>query len=267
MKIKELIEFTETFAPLELSKVRGDNSGLLAGDEDDEFSKAILALDITPNVVHEARQKGAELIISHHPVIFKPLTHLEPATPPYMLARHGIDALCLHLCLDLASDCGVNICLAQHLGLQNIKMQPDEYLAIGELATPLLPAQFAALVKEKLGLPFAKYSPGWQYYGANVQEKESLNNTKTIKRVAVTGGSGGENIALAAALGADAFVTGEVKHHEWLFAQITNMVVVEGGHYATESVVLEPLAKKLQDRFPGVVFEVSTTEKETHLVI
>ena len=94
-----------------------DNSGLLAGDPDTEVTKALLVLDITPEAVEEAARLGAQLIISHHPVIFHPLKVLEPGTAPTLLARRGIAAICSHTCLDKAL---VNDCLAVALGLEEV---------------------------------------------------------------------------------------------------------------------------------------------------
>ena len=108
-----------------------DNSGLLAGDPDTEVTKALLVLDITPEAVEEAARLGAQLIISHHPVIFHPLKALEPGTAPTLLARRGIAAICSHTCLDKAL---VNVTKLPYffleklkeIGIETIDVHPDD---------------------------------------------------------------------------------------------------------------------------------------------
>ena len=218
-----------------------DNSGLLAGDPDTEVTKVLLVLDITPEAVEEAARLGAQLIISHHPVIFHPLKALEPGTAPTLLARRGIAAICSHTCLDKAL---VNDCLAAALGLEEVLpfAAGEDGIPMGRIGTlprPASPAEFAAAAAERLGAP-VRYNRGG----------------RTIRRVAVLGGAGagGDLIGEAAATGADALVTGEAKHHEYLDAARLGITLFDGTHYATERVVLAPLAERLSAAFPEVEF-------------
>lgn len=216
-----------------------DNSGLLAGDPDAEVTKALLVLDITPEAVEEAARLGAQLIISHHPVIFHPLKALEPGTAPTLLAWRGIAAICSHTCLDKAL---VNDCLAAALGLEEVLpfAAGEDGIPMGRIGTlprPASPAEFAAAAAERLGAP-VRYNRGG----------------RTIRRVAVLGGAGGDLIGEAAATGADALVTGEAKHHEYLDAARLGITLFDGTHYATERVVLAPLAERLSAAFPEVEF-------------
>ena len=206
-----------------------DNSGLLAGDPDTEVTKALLVLDITPEAVEEAARLGAQLIISHHPVIFHPLKALEPGTAPTLLARRGIAAICSHTCLDKAL---VNDCLAAALGLEEVLP-----FAAGEDGIPMGRIGTLPRAAERLGAP-VRYNRGG----------------RTIRRVAVLGGAGGDLIGEAAAIGADALVTGEAKHHEYLDAARLGITLFDGTHYATERVVLAPLAERLAAAFPEVEF-------------
>lgn len=116
----EIYNYIDSFAPFS-SAMDFDNPGLLVGSEKAEIKTALLSLDITPGVVHEAESLGARLIISHHPVIFDPLKTLKPGTSPYLLAQTGIAAICAHTNLDMAPG-GVNACLANRLNLKNIKI-------------------------------------------------------------------------------------------------------------------------------------------------
>ncbi|MCH5300707.1 MAG: Nif3-like dinuclear metal center hexameric protein [Ruminococcus sp.] len=244
--IKEILDFTETFAPLN-SAMDFDNSGLLVGDENTSVSKVIVCLDITKQVVKEAKEKNAQLIISHHPVIFNRLKHLSQNDIPYMLIQNNLSALCLHTNLDLSTEFGVNTCLANALELENIQYFMDKdkeiCLGLGELESPLSEFDFANLVKEKLNCKGLRYT--------------ELN--KTIKKVAVSSGAGGSEINFAKSKGADVLVTGEIKHNQILDANNMELSIVDAGHFKTENVVVLPLVKKLSKKFSETVFEVSDT--------
>ena len=139
-----------------------DNVGLLVGDGNTVVTRALLALDITPNVVAEAASMNANLIISHHPVIFHPVKSLGPQDVPYQLASRGIAALCCHTNLDLSPVCGVNVALGSKLGLRNLRREDvfgeDSVLYSGDLEEPLVAEAFAALVR-KNSLPRSEVCP------------------------------------------------------------------------------------------------------------
>ena len=107
----DIYDFLNVCAPFETA-MSFDNAGFLVGERQAPVSAVLLALDITPKVVGEAARLGAELIISHHPVIFQPLRRMGPRDVPYLLAQHGIGAICAHTNLDFAPG-GVNTCLAE----------------------------------------------------------------------------------------------------------------------------------------------------------
>lgn len=111
-----------------------DNAGLIVGDKCTAVSRVLVALDITEDVVNEAESLGCELIISHHPVIFAPIKRLSPSSVPYLLAQKGISAVCMHTNLDLGEKFGVNICLADALGVKNpVLSELGECMFTGEL--------------------------------------------------------------------------------------------------------------------------------------
>lgn len=322
-----------------------DNSGLLVGDPGAEVKTALVVLDITAEAVREAREIGAELIISHHPVIFRPLKKVESGSVVWELAQAGISAICAHTNLDKARG-GVNDCLAAALGLEHVtnyavegrekhyklavfvpvshaeavrhamigagagtiggytgctfsvegtgrfvpgegtnpwlgqpgqeeaaaevrletvvpagkldavltamrQAHPYEVPAfdvvesvregqeiaigrIGELPEPLSPQEFARLCADRLNAGVR-----WNRKG------------RTIRKVAVLGGAGGDYLQSAAAAGADALVTGEAKHHEYLEAVRMGITLLDATHYATEQVVLRPLAEYLDRLLSG----------------
>lgn len=247
-RICDIYDVIDAAAPFS-SAMGFDNSGLLVGDANMEVSRALLALDITEAVLGEARALNANLIISHHPVIFHPLRSLGQRDIPYLLAKHGVAALCCHTNLDRSPVCGVNVALAGKLGLRNIR-QEDVFgeeciLFSGELEREHSPREFAGLVKERLGASAVGLIPG----------------TRPVSKVFLCSGAGGEFVSMAACRGADAYLTGEMKHHEALEAARTGLTCVVAGHYETEKVFGEFLASYLKKRIPGTAFLLSQEEK------
>ena len=241
MKLNNIIEFADRIAPFDTA-AEWDNVGLLVGSPDAEISRVLLALDITPAVVEEARETGAELIVSHHPVIFSPLSSLQPDSAEYLLAKYDIAALCLHTNLDRA-DQGVNTALAAALGLDNTVFFAEDFLLVGEPEKPCSAEEFAALVKERLHAPSVRFTAG------------------KVSRVAVSSGGGGEGVELAQKYGFDAFVTGELKHPQYLYAVQHGIATFDAGHFSTEDVVIAPLQELFGERFPEVEFMISKASK------
>lgn len=237
MKMNDIIAYTQKIAPFETAE-EWDNVGLLTGDGRAEVSRVLLALDITPDVVREAHEKQAQLIISHHPVIFSPISALRPDDAAYLLAKYDIGALCLHTNLDRAEQ-GVNTALGRALGLKNTVFYPEDFLLTGEPEQPCDAQTYASLIKQRLHAPSVRYTEG------------------TVSRVAVSSGGGGDGVTLAAKYGFDAFVTGELKHHQYLYAVSHGVAAFDAGHFSTEDVVIRPLHGLLATQFPAVEFAVS----------
>ncbi|WP_085833633.1 Nif3-like dinuclear metal center hexameric protein [Clostridium merdae] len=241
----DIYDFINVSAPFHTA-MGFDNVGMLVGERQTPLSTVLLALDITSKVVQEAAQLGAELIISHHPVIFQPFRRMSPQDVPYLLAQFGIGAICAHTNLDFAPG-GVNTCLAEALGLTNIEgLKPYggdglwEGL-VGNLTQDLTPVAFAQYVKQSLFCAGLKYVDGG----------------KAIKKVALCGGAGADLLEDAFHAGVDAFVTADTKHHQLLLAQELGITLVDAGHFNTEDIVILPLKNSLQEQFPTVHFEKS----------
>ena len=247
-RICDIYDIIDAVAPFSTA-LDFDNSGLLVGDGNTVVTRALLALDITPAVVEEAASINANLILAHHPVIFHPLKALGPQDVAYQLASRGIAALCCHTNLDLSPICGVNVALGSKLGLRSVRREDvfgeECVLYSGELEEPLEPEAFAALVKEKLSAPAVKFCPG----------------DRLVQRVFFCSGAGGENVRLAACRGADAYLTGEMKHHEQLEAARSRLTCVAAGHYETERVFGEFLASYLKKRVPDTAFLLSQADQ------
>lgn len=235
--IRDIVEFSESFAPFDTA-ASFDNVGLLVGSENTEVRKVLLALDITKEVVAEAAELGAELIISHHPVIFNPLKNLGSDSVPYLLAKNSLTALCLHTNLDVAINTGVNLCLANALELENITFYEGEFVVSGTLKDEISAEDFAKSAKEKL----------------NASVVSCTLKDKKVKNVFMCSGAGGSEFMKAVELGADVFITGEAHHHNYLESIHEGVSLVVAGHFETEDVVINPLKEKLSKEFEDVEF-------------
>ena len=239
--VRDILDFFEGFAPA-ATAMDFDNVGLLVGSSDAAVTKALLALDITAEVAEEAAANGCGLIVSHHPVIFQPMKRLSARSVPYLLASHGIAAVCMHTNLDLSGSFGVNTCLADALGVQQLRKSADgECLFVGELAADTDMRTFAERTKAALDAAGLRFTAVRQ----------------TVRTVAVSSGAGGSEIFAAAREGADVLVTGEIKHHEINAANELGVNIIDAGHFASENVVMAPLQKKLAQAFPDVAFSLS----------
>ena len=218
-----------------------DNVGLLVGRHDATVSKILIALDVTLDVVEEAKKLGAELIISHHPLLFRARKNLleEDAEGKILceLVRNHISLISAHTNLDRTALSG-SACCARLLQLQNLRQ--EGYLFLGELAAPLAACELAKLAQEKLRFPVRCYG----------------NEKKPISTLAIAGGSFDEGWAEAQALGAQALLTGEVRHHNALSATMNDFVLFDGGHWGTEAPLVTELCSYLQNAVNGVKWNI-----------
>lgn len=221
-----------------------DNTGILVGDRNREIACALLALDCTPAVVEQAKQLGAQLIVTHHPVIFHPLKRVNEDAVVYLLIRSDIAVISAHTNLDIAQG-GVNDALASAIGLRDcrglelLNEQTGAWLGrIGTLPEPLSPEAFAAHVKSCLNAASVKFAAA----------------PRAIRTVALCSGSGADCLDAAISAGADALLTSEVKQHEYLAAAAAGISIFDAGHFDTEDIVIEPLRDYLAKEIPDVHF-------------
>lgn len=245
-KVFDFYKFIDKVAPFETQE-NWDNSGFLVGNGEKDVKKVLLALDATKDVLNEASEKGAELIITHHPVIFGALKELHPKNIAFLAAEKGIAIISAHTCLDIA-DGGVNDCLAAALGLSDVVKVDDEegLMRMGELEFEFSCDEFVKYIAEKLNVGGIKYTA----------------TDKMIKKVAVYGGSGGDLYPFAIKAGADAFVTANIKHNQWIEMKREGFCVLDAGHFCTENTVIEPLAKKLSEEFKDAEIIVSEVSED-----
>ena len=242
-ELKKIYGYLKELAPLELAE-SWDNPGLLV-DCGRPVSRVLTCLDITGPVVEEAREKGCQLVVSHHPVIFHPLKALEESQVPCRLLKAGISAICMHTNLDAAPG-GVNDTLALRMGLQDAEPFAGGMGRIGWVGE-MSPRQLAQEVARILH--------------ARVQWTDG---GKPIRRLALITGSGGSMLNEAIQAGADALLTGEASHHAALDALAAGITLVAAGHYATEFPVAQTLAARLRDRFGELEVLVSEADHDPY---
>lgn len=236
--VQDIYDFLNEIAPFGQQE-SWDNSGLLVGDPAQRVETVAVALDITAEAVRLAQAAGAQLFISHHPVIFQAQKRFPAQEPAYLLARAGISALCAHTSLDVAQG-GVNDVLAETLGLSCVKPVPA-----GEGA-PLLRIGTV----EPMAAPALARWVGRRLHAA--VRMAAGDASGKITRVAVCGGAGADLMEQAQAAGADAYVTGDAGHHEFLDARQMGLTLLAAGHYETENPAADMLAQKLTARFPAL---------------
>ena len=228
-------------APLHL-QMDFDNAGFQLGHPDREVGCVLLALDVTDAVTQEAKERGAGLIVSHHPLLFSPLravTDEEPVQKRVLfLLENGIGVISMHTNLDIAEG-GVNDVLIRLLGAEpEAPLDPDGCGRIGTLPEPVLLAVFLERCKEVLGVPALRYVKG-----------EEL-----VSRVAVMGGSGAGSIEEAVRKGCDTYVTADVKYHQFQRAAEYGLTLIDADHFYTENPVIPVLREKLSAKFHDVQF-------------
>ena len=220
VNVKTVSDYINSFAPYD-THCSWDNCGLLVGDENKEVSKVGICLDLTSETLENAKTQGVDLVITHHPLIFTPQKNFLSGDKAYELAVAGISLISAHTCFDCA-DGGVNDVLCDLLGISNVKGVATE-----ETTVPMIRI---GEVKEQSSLDFAKLVS--ETLGTVCRVVDCGNE---IKRVAVCGGAGMDFYDEAVKAGADAYVTGEIKHHEMLYAKDKGVTVIEAGHFETEN--------------------------------
>lgn len=244
------------YAP-EYMKMQWDNVGLLCGRREKPVEKILVALDPFTEVCHEAAEIGADLIVTHHPLIFKPLNAVTDGNPVgesiIFLIEHGIAAINAHTNLDQCTG-GVNDCLAEVLGLSNVEVinpvgADDKGFRWGLLRIGTASRQELKTFSEKVKASLK--APGVRYVDAG----------RSVKRVAVGGGACGGCLADAAAAGADTFVTSDVKYNQFQEAIDLGINLIDAGHFETEWPVALKLAEVLKGAFPEIDIVLSKANR------
>jgi dinuclear metal center YbgI/SA1388 family protein len=245
--VNHILDVLLRWAPQHL-KADYDNVGLLVGDPQQAVNGVLTCLDITEAVVNEALQSNCNLIVAHHPLIFRKMSAVRTDDPTGRLVtdlvRNNISVIALHTNLDSAID-GVSYVLAEQLGLTDLQFLETErtdggYGVIGNLPQSLSTPAFLDLCAKSLHTPIVRYS----------------GNPSDIDRVAVCGGAGSFLIEAAISRGAQAFVTADLKYHDF-FTHTSNFLLCDAGHYETEMPVSTRLKTYLDSHFPDLNIQVT----------
>ncbi len=228
-KVKDFYGYLNSIAPFETQE-DWDNSGMLVGDMDAEVKKVAVVLDITHEEIKKAKAIGADLIISHHPVIFNPIKSVTKGSVPYELVASSINALCCHTPLDIA-DGGTNDSLATLLGIEVTRTE-DPILRLGTVE-PTTAENLAGKIAKTLNTKVRYADAG-----------------RKIEKIAICTGAGCSLIEAAGEI--DAFITGDASHHNFLDCIQAGITLIAAGHYETEIVVVPVLVKKLHAQFPDI---------------
>ena len=243
MKLREIIAALERLAPLRLQD-EWDNSGLQVGFPESEISGILVCLDVTEAIVDEAVAKGFNLIVSHHPLLFKALRQVSDATYQQRCVVRalsaGVSIYSAHTSLDNAPG-GVNYKIAELLGLQNLRwlspMAGEDAGSglVGELPLPENDKEFFGRVKQLFGVQSLRHS---------------VPDGRQIRRVALCGGAGAFLLRDAVAAGADCFLSGEFHYHDYF--ENGSVLLCELGHYQSEQYTQDLLREYLTANCPGV---------------
>ncbi len=240
LTVQQVYDFINEHAPFE-TQVAYDNSGLLVGHPDSEVTGIHFALDVTHRVIDEAIANGANLIVTHHPMMFSPIKRLVETDHQTRLLcrliRANISLISAHTNLDQAPG-GVNDVLAARIGLTDV--QGEGFVRVGVLSKPISAGELAVSIGNVLG-----------------DVVRVMGDPSTVvTKVVMCSGSGSDEWAAAAAMGAQAFLTGEAKHHFALEASDAGVVILEAGHHATEEPGIFALADALQNSELAVQYKV-----------
>ena len=260
--VREIAASFEQRVPTSM-KMDFDNPGFLVGNGDTEVTKVLFSLDITDEVIAEAKEVGAQLIMSHHPLFFS----VKDANTDTLIGRKivamlsaGISCICLHTNLDAVVG-GVNDALMAVLGIpmEGILEPYGEYVD----GKPYGMGRYGYVSERSLQdfLPQVKTA-------LNCNGLRYISGGKPVHKVAVCGGSGSSLLEEVKALGCDTFITGDVKHNGFLDARDMEINLIDAGHFSTENVVIPVLEQMLKQDFPGTETYISQvhTQPEQYYV-
>ena len=252
MKVKEITNAIEAVAPLYLQE-SWDNSGMQVGDPDCEVSGVLLCTDVREEIVDEAIERGANMIISHHPLLFRGLKKIVGRSYQERIVakaiKHDITIYCAHTNMDSTVG-GVNFKMAEKMGLADLQPLQGPVVdgkwcgVVGTLPAPMPAEAFIRMLKERFGV-------------ASVRANELLQ--REVRRVALCGGAGSFMLADALRAGADAFVTGEMGYHEF-FGHEQHIQICVIGHYESEQYTTEIFRDIISRECPEVKTCIAETQ-------
>lgn len=248
-KCADIAKYIESLAPCNLA-CQWDNVGLLVGDMDKEIKKVLICLDNDEHVVAEASKIGADMIVSHHPIMFSPINRMTEADPQQRMIRRmcqlGICHYAAHTNMDCASG-GLNDYLAEKLGFENTSIIEEIAPAAGfgrlaEFSGDITLLDAINLCEDRLNLDSVKY----------VGELD-----KKVKKIALNCGSGSDILDECIKIGVDLLITGDVKYSVARKAYENGIAIIDAGHHGTEIIFTELIKDYLEKKFADIEFIIS----------
>ena len=244
MKVSQILEYFNQIAPFETAE-DFDNIGLIVGKKDGAVNKIMFCLDCSDFVIDEAIEKGCDLIISHHPMIFSPVKKINDddfiTKKAIKLIENGISLISMHTNLD-AMENGVCHNLCTVLGLDNIIYNGGCFKICQSV--PISPKELAQKVKKALNLPFIKF----------------VGESSNCEKIGVCCGSGMSFSEEMISLGVDTIITGDIKYHAFIENLERKINLIDCGHFESEIIYIEKLKKIIDNKF-GIDSLISTKEK------
>lgn len=260
--VNDIYNFIDQIAPFETAEI-WDNVGLLIGSANATATKVLLALDITEEVVEEAIEGHYNLIITHHPIIFtgvKSITYEDRLGSMLIkLIQHKVSVIAAHTNIDRSFEFGINRTIAEHYDLQSIRPlnAVHQFGIVGELPIEMPFDVFIEQTKAIFDIQSVKVS--------NTLSGENLSATKMIRTVALSSGASSDFISDALTVEADVFITADLKYHEAQAVIGTRLILVDVGHFESESIFLKRFKTMLDayaiDSAFHLVVDVTESEK------
>ena len=245
MRAGDIAAAIEQFAPLSIQE-SWDNSGLCIGSPEKEVHGVLVGFDCTPDLIDEALQKGCDMVVTHHPLIFHGIKRIQDGDPVsdaiVRAIRGGVAVYAAHTTADKVLT-GVSGAMARRLGLRDIAILEDEGSfglgAVGTLERPLDGEEAVALVKERFGLKLLRCSAP----------------VDGISRVALCGGSGASEIGAARSAGAQLYISADISYHHFFTPE--GFMIMDIGHFESEVEIVTILSEVIKEKFPTFAVRIS----------
>ncbi|WP_295211080.1 Nif3-like dinuclear metal center hexameric protein [Ruminococcus sp.] len=247
MTVYDIYSFIEDIAPYRLQEGY-DNSGLNVGEMSAEVKSVLVALDCTAEVAREACQRDFDLVLTHHPVIFRGLKTLSPNDPAVILAAGGKNAISMHTNFDSAEG-GMNDVLCKMLGLSPSGSLHEEHgVGCGYVCDckGFNVRELAQRAKDVLGCKVVRFN----------------DHQREVTRAAVCSGSGGSFLSDAAAKGCQVLITGDVKHDVFIDGENMGVSIIDAGHFYTENIFCDFITELLRKNFSGLRVETAASNRD-----
>jgi dinuclear metal center YbgI/SA1388 family protein len=248
MNVRNIYDFLDGLYPFSTQPAH-DNSGLLVGLFSEVINKVLVCLDVTTEVVEEGLEKNADLIISHHPIMYNGVKRLTAGEPAYLLALLGMTHIAVHNPADIAAG-GISDLMLERLGFppSNIALDSEGYGRITKLKEPLTVTELAQKCKTTFNCTAVRHTRD--------------NGTRKLARIAICGGSCGGLATEAINKNCEVLIGGDYKHAHWVEACNAGFALIDVGHFHSENIWCHDIAAKLRKQFPTLDVKVADNSKD-----